>query len=391
MNSSSIVLCVCIGGSLWAGCGDDSPGVPDSGMESNRLATVQSLGRDVVLPAYRDFAAATATLETAVAAWAASGSDTDRDAARDAWRGAMDLWQQAEAMQIGPAGAVDTTVAGEDLRDEIYSWPIVNRCRVDQELVSAEYVDVDGFAAENVNVRGLDTLEYLLFYEADDNGCAALSTINMDGSWDAIVPELATRRAAYAATAATLVRRAAEGLVGRWDDGFLDALTTAGAGSETYRSAQDALNAISDALFYIDKETKDMKVAEPGGISETCLAAACPELRESLWANRSVEHMANNLRGFQRIYEGPTGGRGFDDLLVDSGDPALAEAMRSAVVRAITAIEAVGADVPTALAANPDALIPVYDAIKSLTDLLKTQFITVLDLEVPMRAETDND
>lgn len=360
-------------------------------MDDNlRLMTVQSLARDVILAGYRDFVPAAAALEAATAEAVASPSEDTRAAAREAWRNAMAIWQQLEAMQVGPAGTADRTTAGEDLRDEIYSWPIVNPCRVDQELVSGDYADVDTFAMEVVNVRGLDALEYLLFYEGDTNACESLSAINRDGTWDAIIDEIPTRRLAYAATAATLVRRSAETLVARWDEEFLDEITTSGAGSETFPTAQDALNAISDALFYLDKETKDMKVAEPGGLSDAC-ATDCAGLRESLYANHSVPHVLGNLLGFQRMYAGADEGLGFDDLLVGVGQPELAAAMGDAITNAITVVEAISDDIPTLLAADPSGLVPVYDALKAITDLLKTQFLTALDLEAPMRADTDND
>lgn len=371
-------------------CGDDgtTPPPPDAGL---RRETAASLGRDVVLPTLREFATAAAALEAAASAWSASGASAERDAARDAWRAAMDVWQQAEAMQVGPAGPMGTTVGGEDLRDEIYSWPIVNPCRVDQELVEGAYADVDAFAAENVNVRGLDALEYLLFYEGTTNQCSALSAINSDGSWDAIVGELPTRRAAYAATAAALVRRAADDLVGRWEGGFLDALATAGAGSEVFPTAQEALNALSDALFYLDKETKDMKLAEPAGLAPNCMTETCPELRESRWANYSMPNIRNNLRGFRRIFEGSVDGRGFDDMLSDVGAGGVAAQMATLLDAADARAAEVTPDVPTALAADANALLPTYEAIKAVTDLLKTEFVTALDLEVPRRAEGDND
>ncbi len=375
---------------LLLSCGDDTTVAPRPDATLRR-ETAASLAREVVLPTLRDFARASAVLETTASAWGTSGTAVDRDAARDAWRAAMDLWQQAEVMQVGPAGPMGTTVGGEDLRDEIYSWPIVNPCRVDQELVEGAYADVDAFAAENVNVRGLDALEYLLFYEGTTNRCSSLSRINSDGSWDAIVGELPLRRAAYAATAATLVRRAADDLVGRWEGGFLDALATAGAGSEVFPTAQEALNALSDASFYLDKETKDMKLAEPAGLSLDCMADTCPELRESRWANHSMPNIRNNLRGFRRVFEGSESGRGFDDMLVDVGAGSVASRMAMLLDAADASAADVTTDVATALAADPNALLPTYDAIRTLTDLLKTEVVTVLDLELPRRAEGDND
>ncbi len=375
-------------------CGDDDGGGGDAGADvvesGQRLAAVQSIANDVILPGYRDFVAATTALETAVTTLASEPSAENRTAAQEQWRQTMDLWQELEAMQVGPAGLADRTTAGEDLRDEIYSWPITNPCRVDQEIVSGDYMDVDAFASEVVNVRGLDAIEYLLFYEGETNACESLSAINRDGTWDAIADEIPARRLAYAATAATLLRRSAETLVARWDENFLVEITSAGTGSETFPSAQDALNALSDALFYVDKETKDMKVAEPGGLDDAC-AADCADLRESLYANHSITNVLNNVRGFQRVFEGSADGVGFDDLLVDVGQAELATAMSDAIANAITVVEAISDDVPTLLSGDPEALVPVHTAIRAITDLLKTQFLTALDLEAPMRAETDND
>ncbi|MCA9616924.1 MAG: hypothetical protein KC586_29390, partial [Myxococcales bacterium] len=58
---------------------------------------------------------------------------------------------------------------------------------------------------------------------------------------------------------------------------------------------------------------------------------------------------------------------------------------------AIAIADALEGDVPELLAADANALQPLYDAIKAITDLLKTQILGMLDLELPDRAEGDND
>lgn len=390
--SLRLLLSLCL---LSAACGDDDPApTPDAGpLAASRAATVQELARDVILPAYRQFAAEAAALEAAITAWAASGAEADHEAARVAWRSAMGTWQQVEVMLVGPAGAMGPVIGGEDMRDAIYSWPIVNACRVDQELVSQDYADVDAFAAKAVNVQGLDALEYLLFYEASANACAPNSSINSMGLWTPIVGELPARRAAMSRTVATLLVRAANALVARWDDSFFDAMTSAGSGSALFPTAQEALNALSDALFYVDKEVKDMKLADPMGLSTRCVGETCPELRESLYAARSIPNVLDNLRGTRLIYAGAEGGtgRGFDDLLRELGADQLADDFLGAIDAAIALAEGIEDDVPAILAADPDGLDPLYDAVKAITDILKTQFLAVLDLELPRRAEGDND
>ncbi|MCB9630973.1 MAG: imelysin family protein [Sandaracinus sp.] len=380
--------------SFVLGCGgDDAPPVDAGPLGMARAETVRALGEEVVVEGYRNFVEEARRLRDLTQAWVSSGADADREAAAASWDRAMGLWQQAELTLVGPAGAMGTTPGGEDRRDAIYSWPIVNRCRVDQELVEQAYADVDAFAAEAVNVRGLDTLEYLLFHTGEDNGCAPNASINLDGTWAPIVAELPARRAAYASTAATLVVRDAEALLARWDEGFLAELQTAGAGSTVYPTAQEALNALSDALFYLDKEAKDMKLADPMGLSMACTATICPELRESRYAARSIPNVADNLRGFRLVFAGANGGmgRGFDDLLASVGAEALAAQAITLIDEAIAIADALEGDVPELLAADANALQPLYDAIKAITDLLKTQILGTLDLELPDRAEGDND
>lgn len=376
-------------------CGDDDvPPTPDAGPTGeSRAETVRAIGGEVIVPTYRTFLEAARELQARATGWRDSGADADRLAAVTAWDRAMGLWQQAELALVGPAGAMMVTAGGEDRRDGIYSWPITNQCRVDQELVEEVYLDVDAFARENVNVRGLAALEYLLHYTGEANGCAPNASINLNGEWTPIVPELPARRAAYAVTAATLVVRDAEALLARWDEAFLAELQTAGAGSTTFATAQEALNALSDALFYLDKEVKDMKLAEPMGLSMACTADICPNLRESLYAGRSIANVADNLRGFRLVFAGAMdgAGRGFDDLLNDVGAGALATQMISLIDAAIAVAEGYEADVPELLAEDPLAMQPLYDAVKAITDLLKTQFLSTLDLEVPNRAEGDND
>ncbi|MDP6944433.1 MAG: imelysin family protein, partial [Myxococcota bacterium] len=219
-----------------------------------------ALAADVILPTYRSFHQAAGELESAAQTYAESLGGDDREALQDSWREAIHIWQRAEVFQVGPAGSMTEALGGQDMREEIYSWPIANPCRVDQEIVEAAYMDVDAFAEELSNVRGLDALEYLLFGEGEGNACRSNSAINLDGSWQALVDaeELTQRRAAYARTVATLLVRDAKALVDVWEadaTGFLAELGTAGVSSTVYPTAQEALNAVSDAMFYLEKDT----------------------------------------------------------------------------------------------------------------------------------------
>jgi predicted lipoprotein len=329
--------------------------------------------------------------------WADSRAAADRDATRAAWTETMAIWQQLEVLQVGPAGQKGVAVGGQDLRDAVYSWPLVSRCRVDQQIVAEGWLD-PGLGGAPLNVRGLDALEYLLFHEGSDNGCAGTNLINTDGSWAALdADELERRRSGYAAAAADDVLGNLGLLREAWAAGggdFAGQLVRAGQGGELFEREADAVNALSDALFYLDSETKDRKLAQPLGLLE-CTTPTCPEALESRFAHRSKHHVRDNLDGFERIFHGcgPDGaGAGMDDLLVALEFDDLAERMTEAHAGALASVDAIEEeDLEQALNDDPASVKALHTALKQLTDLLKTELVTALNLELPPLVQGDND
>jgi predicted lipoprotein len=385
-----------------AGGGSEGPTQPSTGTVTpgfDKRALLQHLAEEVIVSTYADFVSAAVALEAAAVAHASTLDPGDHDALEQAWRDAMVVWQQAELFQLGPAGASNAVVGGLGLRDEIYSWPTVNRCRTDQKLVSGEYADPVAFANELISVRGLATLEYLLFHGGSGNACSADASINSQGTWAAIAEELPQRRADYAVTLAVLLRQRAQQLHGAWvaeGGNFVSELVRAGIGSTFYASDQAALNAVSDALFYLDTKTKDLKLAVPVGLAPDCASEVCPEALESTFAGFAKEELRANLVGFQRAFHG--GARddgaalGFDDWLVAAGAGALAQEMGDDIEAALAAVDAIEeADLADALVTDKASVEALYFAVKAVSDDLKSQFISVLDLELPKSAEGDND
>ena len=217
---------------------------------------LSGLAESVIIPTLEAFADSTSALQQAAYAHAGDLSAESLADVQQAWHTSMGLWQQAEVMQIGPTASMSAAPEGMDMRDEIYSWPTVNTCRIDQEITEDAHADQAVFGTELANVRGLDALEYLLFAEELENSCSANSGINKKGTWEDLLTagELPARRAAYILTAASLLESVTQSILTAWrkDGGdFHTSFATAGAGSEVYDSAQQALNRVSDALFAI--------------------------------------------------------------------------------------------------------------------------------------------
>lgn len=357
----------------------------------DRGTLLQAFGRCTV-QTYDQFLVATNHLLTAVDAYAGAPTDGNRTAARSAWMHSIDVWEQAEMLRYGPSAPFDT-LGGQNLRESIYAWPDVNRCLIEQQVVSRAYERPD-FSELSTSTRGLAAMEYLLFYEGIDNACQATDAINAMGTWAALTPdELRQRKAGYARAIAADVVAAARRIVTAWHpNGFQAQVETAGLGSTIFPTQQVAFSVIAEGAFYLDTDVKDLRLGRPLGIVN-CPAGRCPEALESQWADRGREHLRNNLRGARLVLEGCAAGnnQGFDDRLEAAGAGALANQMRADLNAAEAAINAIpGTSLRQALASDPASLMRVHAAIKELTDFLKGEFSMTLQI-VSTRVAGDND
>jgi predicted lipoprotein len=361
----------------------------------SREALLESFANCALNQAQTFLPKAEGLVSTSQAYAATPADDVALAAARVAWVEAIDVWQRLELLQFGPAGPTSAP-GGQGLRTEIYAWAAFNRCWIEQQIISQRYLEPE-FGKVLPSTRGLGAIEYLLFYEGTDNACPATQAINTSGAWGTLDPaELRARKAAYAHAAAVDVLARAQALVSAWQpDGgnFFGEFVTAGAGSSVYPQLQSGFNTVSDALFYLDTEVKDMKVLWPLGAD--CSGNPCPTVAESPYTGRSKAHVRNNLIGFRLTFQGcQAGGHGlgFDDLLSGIGQGALADTMRNALAAAIAAVDAIEEpSIEAAAAADRPSVEALHAAIRGVTTPLKTEFMTVLDLTVPMRAGSDND
>ncbi|MCB9742181.1 MAG: hypothetical protein H6741_18445 [Alphaproteobacteria bacterium] len=364
----------------------------DSAVSEGLLAALAAVGPEVVLPALERFIVEAEGLEQASGTWADAPEDAAaREEAQEAWRGAMSVWQELEVMQLGPAGSSLSALGGLDLRDEVYSWPTVNACRVDQETAAASWEAADFFEASLVTSYGLDALERSLWGGAE-NDCPSQVDINTDGTWDALgEAEIRTRRAAYAAALSAHVREQGQALQEAWDPAggdFSGALANAGDDAP-YPSAQLGLNAVYDALFYLETELKETKLGVPAAV-DGCDADACPEAVELLASQSSMMAVISNLRGFRALFTGGEGA-GMDDLLDEVGHGDLRDDILGHTDAAIALAEAATEPLSVMVTEHPEDAQALYAEVKALADLLKVDLSTVLSLQVPAEAAGDAD
>jgi len=324
-------------------------------------------------------------LDTDIASYCAVQDAASLNTAQDQWVTTMVDIQKMEVMQFD---AIDTA------RDNFYNWPSNDTCKVDLQIASGP---IEDFTKVATGRRGLNSVEYILFEEDTLASCATLYSSVTD--WMA-VNDLAARKKArcdYAkiVTADLVIRATAL----ETELSTLDLATK-------LDSLQLAANSISDALFYVDKQTKDAKIktalpqASDGEFKETSL--------ESQFAHISKEHLKNNLLGAKAIFTA-NDQTGFEDYLIAAGQQSIATDMLAALDAALANLEAIDGDLFTTVsnasdvsacinttqyvAADSDItkLCALQVNVKAFTDLLKEDFVMVLKFTKPAAADGDND
>lgn len=362
---------------------------------------LESIALRVIVPSTAAFENAATELQVAVDLYAAAVAEdplaagAELSTAHDAWRDAAAVWQRLEVMQIGPAAPSTTAIAGENLRDEIYSWPTFDTCTVDRRLVAEDYADDDFFVTQLVVAYGLDALEYLLFVHDQKHSCPA--QVQLDGPWTALgFDEVERRRGAYALRLAGGLLQRAEVLAARWSpeaDDFAGLLANPGPESP-FGSEMIALDDVFRAMFYVDKLTKDAKLGRPLGIQDGCATAPCANLFESPFGSYSAQAVAENLEGLKLMVVGgsdPGTSAGFDDLLINADQLALANDLLGKIDTAIALARGFEQPLQEAVLVDPAAVEALYDAVKDVTDLLKGPFVMTLMLTIPAEGAGDVD
>lgn len=377
----------------------------DDGLELTQTEQrfLESMADQVILPTYQNFLDATNALVFAAEEYheAVVTEDENQDALRaevqNEWLNAMTLWQQAEVMQVGPAGPAGMVAGGLSMRDDIYSWPSVNSCAIDQQLVANGFSDANYFDSKLVYVYGLDASEYTLYHTDTSNTCAAPATINASGAWDALdINSLNQRRSAYTLATARHLQRKAENLISAWTSEESDFrgsfVLDPTAKTQEYASADEVINDLFRAMYYIELSVKDLKLASPLGLNENCQGNACPEALESLWAEKDSLYIAHNLIGFQAMLTGGNeDGIGFQGLLEEEGYSDVAADILEKTEEAIQYAHGIEESGTTLLQEEPASLIALYEHVKAVTDIMKNQFTGILNVQIPSEGAGDTD
>lgn len=385
------------------------------------MSLFTNLADNILMPGYAEFASGSAAFAAEagpLASYCSNLGTPDESAAlsaaQAAWADLMTQFQATEMFQIGPV-----TDRSGFYRVLVHSYGAtsgVDTCLVDRNVVRAQGTDfnLNDATVSGPNTRGLTAIEYLLHTPGLDATCATSNDQTV--AWAAFSDaEKKSARCDYAQLIARDIASIGEEVHQAW-------LPAGGNYRNTFinADAQTTLQSITDALFYFEKITKDTKLGIALGIkklgvlpTDRCDALACPERVESPFSNHSLNNIKANLETFWQLYTG-LDGEGFDDIIAAANMSSINQAFATDVNSALSLIDEmiiqgdsvleqaqaiVSSGSHTACAnsnANPDSVKTVtgcslHGLLKRISDRLRTDFITLVNVKLPDSASGDAD
>jgi predicted lipoprotein len=384
--------------------GNGNSGGNTGGADYDNTQLLANLVDNIILPTYQSFqttaADQAANLNAYCVALEADSTNAvaQQQTTQNHWKTLSAVWQQAEMMQIGPLAANQHA-----LRNTIYSWPVVSACGVDQDVVYFQLGNINGTQYQlnqrTDTRRGIDALEHLLFSQNLNHSCTG--NVGPLGDWDIRTDsERMIARCHFAQAVADDINVNATTLVNAWsgDNGYASKLKTAGENGSDFETSLQGVNAISDAMFYLDSVTKDAKLGKPLGKSDNnCGNVACPADVESALSAQSAEHIVANVLGFSKLFFGSQSGQadgegiGFDDYLKAVGDEQTSLRITQGLLEMQQLADQLQMPLAELLSTDATQVEALHARIKTVTDEMKTHFITSLALDLPQTSAGDND
>lgn len=332
--------------------------------------------------------------------------------AQAAWAAAMAPLQQLQVMNFGPNINVETGLL------PLYDWQTASRSFIDL-AIATNAIASESKLSRTDNEKDLVAVEYILFdyaavqadqYEDEITEAWRTGKTGTQAQQDAQIQQ---DRCDYAKLVTSSLKAHGESLSEAWQQYDLLASSS---------TPQAAANKVAEALFYIDKITKDEKIKTVLPQADDNESAFNAAVLESQFAKQSKEAILNNLVGAKRIFtsnDTDDSKTGIDDYLKAAGQQDTADAMLAALDAAITNVTAIdglsGTDNGTIYSAVENAsnesectsasgngtylanssdivtFCALQYQVKTLTDLLKGDFTFLTSFTVPASASGDND
>ncbi len=326
--------------------------------------------------------------------------------AQNQWKETMTIFHQLEMMRVSPS-----LEKGSTLIDSIYTFDRDIKCRVDLALIRGTRGLPQFDMITNYNVRGLDSIETLLFHPSNKTRCQRENS-RLTEWYKKPLKQREMIKCDFMLHLMTDIQAKSSKLTKTFQDEQKNSLKD--LKKKSFNKKIESLAFISKALFYVDSEIKDLKILYPMGTEITlngpkvkCPEKRCPNQREHQYSDYSFDSIEASYRGLYKIFfaisdinsENETG---LDDILISRGHSEEANKFKTYIERAIKNIQDVKNKMSfgTLLKSyekekctkNQHHLCLIVSDIKAITDFLKKDYMLIMnEFSLPPTVQGDND
>ncbi|MCF0072954.1 imelysin family protein [Dyadobacter sp. CY261] len=360
-------------GILVLGC--SSKDNPDPGDETSRVAMLQNVGNNVIIPSFEAFQTNAKALTEAATAYAADvKSETKLAAVQNAWLAMAQAWKTASLFTQGP---IDDDFLGSSIYFNTLNTTAIEKA-VSQPGGTVDDAYIEGLGAAS---KGIRAIEYMLFSTSGNAAIMAnYSGINGAG------------RGNYLKALCANLQKQAETVTTKWkSDGGNYIKTFIEANGRDINSSFGVLaNKMIDLVYTI----KDERLGAPIGKRNN--GTPQPGLVDAPLSNASLALLKAEVQSLENAFTGKAAGAadgpGIDDILDEagakSGDQALSAKIKGQFATVYAKIESITVPLSTAVTTQKDQVNAAYDEVKKLQVMMEVDMINNLGVLLTF---SDND
>jgi len=382
--------------------------------EAKRVTLLSDLSDHVILPQLSHALEASEALQSSINLYCNSVNDIElENNAKNAWTDAAKSWQQLELLKVGPAITSSPSIA--DILHVYSETNQLSTCGVDEAVAQNGLTNVDiDINLRAASQRGFDAIEYLLFdNETNPDLNHSCPSPIQTSTWNSLsLDNKKQYRCDYLTILSADLSSQLNHLKNAWSLEH-EAYQAHFVATENHG---ESIEQLSNALFYIDKDLKDLKLGL--SIGANCLTDSnelCPKANKNAfkYSQQDYQMIKANLEGFKLAFTSAEA-YGFDDIITEAlssdesaeyltqANNAIATAERlisngsTLNQEAENLINNIPAQDSCLLAIHDpeqasDSACRLYGYVKRISTLLKLEFVQIVDVDIPDRAQSDND
>lgn len=364
----SVLLWSCL---LLLSCKKHKKDEPNA--DFDRVSLLTHLGKNLILPNYKDFQTKSESLNKKVDSFTVAPSGSSLSAAQDAFKEAFESWQKVSVYELGPA-------ADANLQTELNIFP-TDTGQINSNVRSGSY---DLSLVSNAAAKGFPAIDYLLFGSAG-NDSLLLQLYTTDSN--------AQNRKQYLSALASQIKEKAGTVTTAWSSSggnYLNTFINA-SGTDVGSSVGLLINQLNQEIDFLKKEELGIP------LGKFSMGTIYPAKTEAYYSGISAQLAVIKAQNILNVYLGKTAssnGIGFDDYLTQINAQynggSLANAITVQLQDVVAKLKAIQDPLSFTIQNNPAPVDTAYASVQQSIVLLKTDMPSALGVLITYQ-DTDGD